>query len=85
MDEHLRLGPWAAGVGAGVAVALVSNLLNGGDQARDQLVQVSIQLAKTNETLATVCKQLELQPGIDKRQDQEIHHIRLLLERNRIR
>jgi hypothetical protein len=85
MDEQMRLGPWAAGIGAGVVVAVTTNFLNGSDKVRDQLVQVSIQLAKTNETLAAVCKQQEAQQGIDKRQDEAIQQIKLTLERNRIR
>jgi hypothetical protein len=85
MNDSTRLGPWAAAVGSGIVVAIASNYINGGNQTRDQLVQVSIQLAKTNETLSMVCKQLEEKVAVDKRQDAELEQLRLRLERHRIR
>lgn len=79
------LGPWAAAVACGVLVAAAGNFLNGGEKTRAELVQVTIQLAKTNETLAMACKQLEEKAAVDKRQDAELQELRLKLERNRIR
>jgi hypothetical protein len=85
MNDSMRLGPWAAGVGAGIAVAIAGNYINGGNEIRAKLVQVAIEQAKTNEILAILCKQQEEKDAVDKRQDAELEELRLKLERNRIR
>lgn len=82
-DPQNDLG-WARVISAampGLLVAAAGGSLTIGIAIVGFLWQQTVSLAKMNETLTMVCKQMEEKKLIDRDQDRRIDELRLLVER----